>query len=66
MYTSGKQKKKYAPTNELFIRNRLLKFSDMIHIELLKFGYMLSKKNLPNPINNIMTKKGGLKTHPYI
>ena len=59
------KKKKNAPTNELFIRNRLLKFSDMIHIELLKFGYMLSKKKLPNPINNIMTKKGGQKTHPY-
>ena len=26
---------------------------------------MLSKKNLPDPINNIMTKNGGWKTHPY-
>ena len=59
------KKKKNASTNELFIRNRLLKFSDMIHIELLKFGYMLSKKSLPNPISKIMNKKGGQKTHPY-
>ena len=59
------KKKKNASTNELFIRNRLLKFSDMIHIELLKFGYMLSKKCLPNPISKIMNKKGGQKTHPY-
>ena len=59
------KKKKNASTNELFIRNRLLKFSDMIHIELLKFGYLLSKKCLPNPISKIMNKKGGQKTHPY-
>ena len=59
------KKKKNAPTNELFIRNRLLKFSDMIHIELLKFGYRLSKRNLPDPINNVMTKNRGQKTHPY-
>ena len=59
------KKKKNAPTNELFIRNRLLKFSDMIDIELLKFGYMLSRRCLPNPINKIMNKKGGQKTHPY-
>ena len=59
------KKKKNAPTNELFIRNRLLKFSDMINIELLKFGYMLSRRCLPNPISKIMNKKGGQKTHPY-
>ena len=59
------KKKKNAPTNELFIRNRLLKFSDMINIELLKFGYMLSRRCLSNPISKIMNKKGGQKTHPY-
>ena len=59
------KKKKNAPTNELFIRNRLLKFSDIIDIELLKFGYMLSRSCLPNPINKIMNNKGGQKTHPY-
>ena len=37
------KKKKNSPTNELFLRNRLLKFSDMIDLELLKFGYMLTK-----------------------
>ena len=37
----------------------------MIHIELLKFDYMLSKISLPNPISKIMNKKGGQKTHPY-
>ena len=40
------KKKKNAPTNELFRRNRLLKFSDMIDIELLKFGYMLSRRGM--------------------
>ena len=59
------KKKKNAPTNKLFIRNRLLKFSDMIDIELLKFGYVLSRRCLPNPIDKIMNEKGGLKTHPY-
>ena len=58
------KKKKNAPTNELFLRNRLLKFSDMIDLEL-KFGYMLSRRCLPNPIDKIMNQKGGQKTHRY-
>ena len=59
------KKKKNSPTNELFLRNRLLKFSDMIEHELLKFGYMLSRRCLPNPIDKIMNQKGGQKTHCY-
>ena len=59
------KKKKNSPTNELFLRNRLLKFSDMIDLELLKFGYMLSRRCLPNPIDKIMNQKGGQKTHRY-
>ena len=59
------KKKKNSPTNKLFLRNRLLKFSDMIDLELLKFGYMLCRICLPNPIDKIMDQKGGQKTHHY-
>ena len=37
----------------------------MIDLELLKFGYMLSRRCLPNSIDKIMNQKGGQKTHCY-
>ena len=46
--------RKNAPTDVLFKENKILKFRDMIKLELLKFGYNLGKKDLPKPITNIM------------
>ena len=57
--------KKNSPTNILFKRNGLLKFSDMINLELQKFGFKLSRQDLPNPIDQIMNRKGGEKMHQY-
>ena len=53
------RKKKNVPTGDLFKQNKILKFSDMIKLELIKFGYKLSKKELPKPIEKIMNDKGG-------
>ena len=61
---AGRQKKN-SPVNDLLSQLDLLKFSDLIDLELLKFGYQLSRKNLPDPINKIMNQKGGKKTHRY-
>ena len=59
------KKKKNSPTDILFKNIRMLKFPDMIKLEIIKFGYKLSKQNLPGPIETIMNKKGGRKTHQY-
>ena len=37
--------KKSSPTNILFKRNEILKFSDMISLELQKFGFKLSRQD---------------------
>ena len=57
--------KKSSPANTLFKRNGILKFSDMINLELQKFGFKLSRQDLPNPIDRMMNKKGGKKVHRY-
>ena len=59
------KKKKNAPTNELFRKNWILKLLDIIKLELIKFGYRLSRNDLPGPIKNIMNDKGGCKMHGY-
>ena len=38
----------------------------MVKLELLKFGYKLSRQNLSSPIENLMNQKGGKKTHRYL
>ena len=57
--------KKNSPINILFKRNGILKFSDMINLELQKFGFQLSRQDLPNPIDQMMNRKGGKKMHRY-
>ena len=37
----------------------------MINLELQKFGFKLSRQDLPNPIGQMMNKKGGKKMHRY-
>ena len=59
------RKKKNSLTNMLFKMNGILKFSDMINLELQKFGFKLSRQDLPHPIEHIMNKKGGKKMHQY-
>ena len=57
--------KKSSSTNILFKRNGILKFSDMINLELQKFGFKLSRQDLPNAIDQMMSRKGGKKMHRY-
>ena len=59
------QKKENSPTNALFKKDGILKFPDIIDLELIKFGYRLSTQDLPTPIESIMNNKGGRKTHRY-
>ena len=59
------QKACISPTNILFKRNAILKISDMINLELQKFGLKLSRQDLPNPIDQMMNRKGGKKMHQY-
>ena len=50
------KKKKNSPTTQLFKAAKMLNFADMIKLELLKFGYKLSKQDMPAPISDIMNK----------
>ena len=60
------KKKKNAATDILFRENKILKLENMINMELVKFGYRLSRKDLPGPIQNIMNIRGGKKLHRYL
>ena len=53
------------PVDDIFKKLKLLKFSDMIKIELCKFGARISNNLLPKPIQELMIKRGGKKTHGY-
>ena len=53
------------PLDAIFRKLRLVKFSDMIKIELCKFGARVSNNLLPKPILDLMKKRGGRKTHGY-
>ena len=53
------------PLDAIFRKLKLVKFSDMIKIELCKFGARVSNNLLPKPILDLMKKRGGMKTHGY-
>ena len=44
---------------------QLVRFEDMIIIELIKLGYKITCKLLPNPLILAFEQDGGRKTHPY-
>ena len=58
-------KKSSIPVDAIFRKLKLLKFSDMIKIELCKFGARISNNLLPKPIQELMKKRSGWKTHGY-
>ena len=58
-------KKNSIPVDAIFRKLKLLKFSDMIKIELCKFGARISNNLLPKPIQELMKKRSGWKTHGY-
>ena len=58
-------KKNSTSVDAIFRKLKLLKFSDMIKIELCKFGARISNNLLPKSIQELMKKRSGWKTHGY-
>ena len=58
-------KKNSTSVDAIFRKLKLLKLSDMIKIELCKFGARISNNLLPKPIQELMKKRSGWKTHGY-
>ena len=52
-------------TEELFTSLRVMKFPDMIRMELCKFGTRVMWKLIPKPLKLIMVERGGVKKHRY-
>ena len=69
IYTLQKQcirllsKDKATPKDHLFKRHTIIRFPDMIQIELCKLGFKLAKKNLPELLQVLMESRGGKKFH---
>ena len=57
--------KKNAHTDPLFKRLKILKFPDMIKLELQKLGHKVCHKKLPKLILKLFSCKEGSKTHLY-
>ena len=51
--------------NEDFKILKILRISDMIRIELAKFGYEIPHKSVFKPLLNMLNSNGGLKKHCY-
>ena len=58
-------KRNSIPVDAIFKKLKLLKFSDMTKIELCKSGAQISNNLLPKPIQELMKKRGGKKSHGY-
>ena len=56
-------KDKATLKDHLFKRHRIIRFPDMIQIELCKLGFKLAKKNLPELLQVLMESRGGKKFH---
>ena len=50
-------KDKDTPTDHLFKEQRVIKFLDMIKMELCKFRYNISKKIIPKPLQDLMSSQ---------
>ena len=71
IYTLQKQcvqlmsKDKNLPIDQLLKKHRVIKFPDMILMELCKFGFKLANNETPEPLKVLMEMRGGKKTHKY-
>ena len=54
-------KDKFTPIDQLFKKHRVIKFPDMIKMELCKFGFKLAKKTIPEPLHKLMESRGDKK-----
>ena len=51
--------------DETFWDLKILKITEMIQIELAKFGFDISRSVQPKPVQNMMESRGGKKLHRY-
>ena len=51
--------------SDLFVTLKVIKFPNMMRNELCKFGAKVLRKLIPEPLQQIMAKKGGRKNHGY-
>ena len=58
-------KRKNKSDVDLFATLKVIKFPGMIRSELCKFGAKVSRKLIPEPLQQIMAKRGGQKNHGY-
>ena len=55
-----------APNEQVMYKElQLIRFEDMIRTEIIKLGYKITSKLLPNPLILAFEQDGGRKTHPY-
>ena len=55
-----------APSDQMMYKElQLVRFEDMIRTELIKLGFKITSKILPNPLILAFEQDGGKKTHPY-
>ena len=50
---------------DLYKKLQILKLTEMIQLELIKFGYKITKNQQPLPLQKLMNDRGGKKTHHY-
>ena len=58
-------KDKISSIDQLFQKHRVIKFPDMIQMELCKFGFKLASNEPPEPLKVLMESRGGKKAHKY-
>ena len=58
-------KGKNIPIEELFKSCKVIKFPDMVQMELGKFGAKVVRKIIPEPLRMVMEARGGKKNHKY-
>ena len=55
-----------APSNQMMYKElQLVRFEDMIRTELIKLGFKITNKILPNPLIMAFEQDGRKKNHPY-
>ena len=58
-------KGKNIPVEELFKSCKVIKFLDMVQMELCKFGAKVARKTILEPLRMVMEVRGGKKNHKY-
>ena len=58
-------RKRNSNVEPLFSNLKIIKFPDLIEIELCKTGYKIDRKLLPTPIIDLFHMKNGKKNHHY-